>query len=446
MPTFSHHGLRLLLAGAFVLFSPSLAQCESIEDAVKKIKDRVELYLKSEGQNQLLIETFKAAKSSPNVNTKLFENQIREALKAGGLVTIQTQEDVVAGEVNWSLKGVMSVEVVGDVTETRVTLELLDGEERPLTSFNSFYQEREAEDALAQAKEEGTTPPSKPQINDRKLPEVKIDVPQDVPSLVGTNVDVQTPVQALLKGNVDVPAPKADTPEKTQELAKATADVRAIAQKTITAAIKSPSFHRLTNSEISASADSKFTMKISKSRNPDGPFQDAEVVDLNGRAFVRLQEGDYFRVHVVNRNSFDVGLELLLDGINSLHFAENKGTRESGKWFIAAESSGVVDGWFKKLGPGGITKFMISAEPDGVAASLGLNSGIGKIQANFYMALPVNRNTPLPIFVAASSKGAVAQGPPANFGGGLVKRDFSSGIPLACITVLHTHPEPSDVP
>ena len=178
------------------------------------------------------------------------------------------------------------------------------------------------------------------------------------------------------------------------------------------------------------------------------------VQNKGGKAFVDLQEGDFVEIAIQNDNDFEVALELLVDGVNTLQEAEQESFRTTGRWVLPPSSRVRVNGWF--INPGEVSRFKITNEIEGVAEKYGLKQKIGTIQANFFMCFqqPVKplpgESEVAPLFTVlgspAAKDGAFGRGPTDSFKGAIVQRVFDKGFPLATLTVLHKNPDPPGLP
>ncbi|MCA9051803.1 MAG: hypothetical protein KDA89_23860 [Planctomycetaceae bacterium] len=397
------------------------ATASSIDRAVENIAEKVAKYLKAEGQKTLFIKTpFETPVSPRGVTGKGVELKLREALTKLD-VTLQDENDLISGNVRWVLRGKLAVDPTGKSPITRITINLENANGTEVSELAERVDPTEIVDEL--------------------------DRTEDIPKILTTTAEFQQPVEQEIGKPADAPAPAVTTPEDRQREADRNRKIRDVVAGTLQNAVKSPKFFPVSTTEIKSDPESRFSLKVLVSRSERGPFQPAPIKDANGVAFVDRKEGDFLQVVVSNQNSFDVGLELLMDGVNSLHFAEAESTRTAGKWFIPANSRDVViDGWFERPGPQGVKKFLITSQLTGVAARIGRKDTIGAIQANFFLAFPED-NTVLPIFVAATGgRGAVGEGPRGGFNGSMVRRSFAKGIPLATIGLIHQNPPEPEIP
>ncbi|MCA9078181.1 MAG: hypothetical protein KDA93_24340 [Planctomycetaceae bacterium] len=144
-----------------------------------------------------------------------------------------------------------------------------------------------------------------------------------------------------------------------------------------------PTFHQTTNSIMAATSDSPYRMEVllrKESRLTPVPLE-----DFLGQAFVDLPPGVEYVVRVYNDSDIDVGVQLMIDGVNSLELSQNEAYRELGLWMIGAHSHGTIDGWH--LTNTRSLAFLIADIADSEAARLERDqSEIGTISAAFYPA------------------------------------------------------------
>ena len=272
-----------------------------------------------------------------------------------------------------------------------------------------------------------------------------LDGADDVAKVAATTVDNQSRVEAATGVSAEsTPTKLAETPAESARQAVKIRNIPTSLQKD---AITNPSFFADGPTRVRASSTSGFGLEIRASNTEVGPFVPVPVEDKGGRAFVNLQQEQFFEILVFNNESFDVGLELRMDGINTMHFAEGATPefREDGKWLIRAGTQGAaIKGWF--INPARVDRFIIKAEPDGVAAELGRPHSIGTIQASFFMARSPGQGPSQFASLFDQTRNAVGRGAPTEFGGTMETRVFESGQSLASIAVIYRNPTPPDLP
>lgn len=429
----NRHWLLKFFTVVCVVWTAQAANAVTLDDAIAFIAERVELYMADQGQQELFIETFTGP---PSINAKRVEQGVRDKLESKSKVKVIADPL----DASWKLVGNLAVDP-DDATRFKITVRLLDKNGAELTSFPKEFNEGKGNEAGAGADIPKETKDAKGG-GAGNVAQVEVNRASDAPVLASINADVQTPVEKIVGKAANAPLPENLDDAKRIE-------AKSAAKEAISTAFKKPQFFPQPNapSQIRASAESKFSLEIRVSKSPNGPYTPITPRNRGGKAFIDLKEGDYFEVQVTNGNAFDCGVELLLDGINSMNFSENPAIKESGKWLIKKESSGTVTGWFVRNGAQGIKRFLITSEPDGVAAKLGRPQKIGSIQANFYMAYTEDSEVPMFVALGGNGKGSIGEGVPTDFVGKIEARLFDKGLPLACISVLHSNPDPpADLP
>jgi hypothetical protein len=432
-PTLNCKRTAVTVALVLLVLFPSVASASSIDEVVDLIAKNVLKYMEDQvgkAKKELFIDQFKGPKTGAG---RLLETRIRQKLTDGGVEILQ--DDL---EASWTLTGRLATDTTGKSAIVSVRLGLLDSGGNSRVEFNNrFRDDEEVQAALKKSIGDSTLSNDVDAILDR---------PVDVEKLAATTVDNQTPVLTALTNASAAGATGGKADQATQ--AKKIRDIPGELQKE---AIANPKFFADGTTRVRASENSDFGIEIRVSASPAGPFVPIVVQDKGGRAFVDLQQEQFFQVHVFNNSQTqDVGLQLRMDGINSMHFAEGADAKfhEDGKWLIRAGTQGAaIQGWF--INSQQVDRFIIKAEPDGVAANvktLGRPHPIGTIQAIFFGALQVTEEPSLFAAAFGNTKNAVGRGVPVKFGGTMEKRRFEEGQSLASISVLYRNPSPADLP
>ena len=260
-----------------------------------------------------------------------------------------------------------------------------------------------------------------------------VDDSGEVAKLLGVTADLSSadPEEVAKTAGLEE-APKAGGEKETLEKTRAAA---------VSARVKNPKFFLVKN-EVAASEGGK--LRIEVIRTNGGGRESLPVSDASGFALADLSEDDTYAVRLVNDSAEDVGVELLIDGLNSLMFSSNEGYRKLGKWMIPANSSGVIRGWH--LGGERLSKFVIRPTPESELARLGKpTSEIGTITAIFYPAW-VGDNVPeveRTLLAGNAGRGGTARGPEITDGVRTVKRTFGK-TQLAIVSVRYVNPEPPE--
>ncbi len=430
--------MTALLFAVLVCMAPGSAFGSSVDEVVGLISKNVLRYLEDQGKKELFVDQFKGPKTSGG---RLLETRIREKLKADGVVILS--DDL---EASWTLRGTLSVDTSGKSAIVAVKVELLDGGGNSKAEFKKRFKDDPAvQEAIAESLPPGTATADADAL---------IDVPDDVNKVVPQTVDTQSKVEEKTGVPVETAktAPKAASTSGTPiasvvEEAKKILEMRAIPKTVQLDAIESPSFFADGQTLVRPSSKSGFGLEIRVSTSELGPFVPIVVENRGGQAFVNLQQGQFFQIHVFNNETFDVGMELRMDGINTMHFSENMTPtdRETGKWLILAGTKGAaIKGWF--IHPQRVDRFVIKPEPEGVAAELGRPHQIGTIQASFFQARTRSQGPSAFAAIFDETRNAVGRGAPVEFGGQMLERVFESGQSLASIAIKYKNPSPPDLP
>jgi hypothetical protein len=351
----------------FMTFSVQ-ASASSVNEVANLISKNVLRYVEDHEKKELFIDQFKGPKTSGG---RLLETLIRQKLKADGVTILE--DDV---EASWTLQGRLSTDTSGKNAIVTVTVELLNAHGNSIAEFKRrFREDPEVKAELVN---------SLPVGSDSSNIDAALNGADDVARIIATTVDNQSPVEAATGRPVENDA--TTTNGVTAEGIKKALVVRALVNRLQKEAIETPKVFLDGPTHVKASQSSGFGIEIRVSATENGPFVSVPVQSRGGRAIVDLQQDQFFQVHVFNSENFDVGVQLNMDGINIMYFAEGQARRfrEDGKWLIPAGTEAAVKGWF--IAPAQFDRFVIKAVPDGVAAALGRPHRIGTIQASFFMA------------------------------------------------------------
>ncbi|MCA9051856.1 MAG: hypothetical protein KDA89_24125 [Planctomycetaceae bacterium] len=414
----------MITAAVVAMFLPRTSvRATSIDDAVNLIARNVLEYLEDQGKKELFVDQFKGPKTSGG---RLIESRVRERLKTEGVTILK--DDL---EASWTLRGQLSTDTSGKSAIMAVQVELFDAGGNSKGEFRNRFRE----DIEVLKKLEESLPPEKEvkELDPRTI--AVIDGSNDVSRLAATTQDTQSEVEKLSGTKAEGSPQKLDgSPSVAIKKAQEIQRIPTSLQKQ---ALENPSFFADGATLVRASSASKFALEIRVSDNENGPFIPVAVEDKGGRAFVPLLQDQFFQVHVTNDGPFDVGLELRMDGINTMEFAEgtDPGFREDGKWLIKAGTrSAAIKGWF--INPTKVDRFIIKAEPDGVAAALGRPHSIGTIQATFFMARTTSQGPSQFASLLGNARNAVGRGASTDFDGTMEVRTFENGNSLASIALL----------
>jgi hypothetical protein len=338
-------------------------------EAVELITKHVVKYLEDRGIKEIFVDQFKGPKTSGG---RLLEVLIRDRLRKEGVTILKDGLNA-----SWTLRGQLSTDTTGENVIVAVKVDLLDGNENSKAEFKKrFREDPEVQAAILDSLPDGVENTEADALIDRLT---------DVLKLVPTTCDVMSKFEAEIGQKADAPA--STIAEEGAKDRERLTSIRKIPGQVLKQAIQNSSFLAVAGTQVRASDKSGFGIEIRVCPTVDGPFVAVPVVDRGGRAFVNLPPGQFFQVHVFNNEKFDVGMELRMDGISTMHLQEGvpNSERQNGKWLIRAGSQGVaVRGWF--INPGKVERFINKPEPDGVAASFGKPHQIGTIQALFFIA------------------------------------------------------------
>ncbi|MFG0333367.1 MAG: hypothetical protein ACF8TS_08405 [Maioricimonas sp. JB049] len=414
----------LLLLGG--LDAPS-AFASSLDEAVNTVTQNVKRYLDDKGENAIAVGTI----SGPNTGTgRLIETRLAASLKQAGIDVV---DELTA---DWELRGRFAVDPSGNFSFVALTVMLVDSQGVELSSFSRRFHEETAQQR--ELINSSNTPPDAPAGSDAG--QIRSGVPitetTDVAVLAGATTDLQSAVQETASTPVTAPVEEGATPTLPEK-----AKARNARDTRLKASLSKPSFHPVSPSTIAASDSSPFHVEILAAATPGESFTPLNVEkDGEGRAFVPLAEGNQYGVHVINNSPFDVGVELLIDGVNTLEFAENPTFRENGKWVIAAGTGGFIKGWF--INNTRVDTFVVTPDQQGVAATLGRPQQIGTITATFYTAW-VGHDPPAfeQLLAVGDGKGSTGRGKAEEFRGTILERHFGTQ-PLAIVSLNYNNPVP----
>ena len=114
-----------------------------------------------------------------------------------------------------------------------------------------------------------------------------------------------------------------------------------------------------------------------------------QPTDQKGLAFVPIQRGEAYAVRLYNLSTYDVAVDLRLDGLNMYYFGEKKDKKGSSALsyvIVGANTYVEIRGWFVSLNDS--DEFLIVPLKDSVVGKLnaGNPAEIGTITANFHRA------------------------------------------------------------
>ena len=386
-----------VLVAATAAAAPAAEDAQTIDGAMGKIAVDIAEFVLSEGFANVFVKEFDGP---PGTSAgRLLRDKLRERLKAEGL-------DVVKSTL-LAREGCLYIE--GD-----------------------FISDRR-ENSLAVLIKASVTDSTNESLSRFQHRVVFVDNVEEVSKLLGITADFSSAdaEEVARDGGLDAAASGKDEKEKLENTRKAVVAKR----------FEEPEFF-LVNNQVAASDGGD--LRIEVIRTTGGRSESLPVDDARGLALVGLEVNDTYAVRLVNDSDQDVGVELLVDGLNSLMFSSNARFREEGKWVIAANSAGTVRGWHK--GGGQSKEFLVVPTPDSELARLGKpTSDIGTITAVFYPAwsgddVPeVERTLQQQLAMRAGTK----QGADVADGVRTVQRKFGRSQ-LTTVSVRYVNPEPPE--
>ena len=413
----------------------------TLQNAAKLIANRVNEYADTREKNAILVASF----TGPNTSGgRGIEDEIRKNLKDVHKMEVLTKESEVEEKEGWKLQG--RLQIRKEKAQVVVKVSLVDHLGEDVGSFSEEFNSEETPGGkeIRQSQEAGELPA------DQKAA-LPIDG-NDATLVAGGNTDTLKKVADAVQERTGVPAGEVLKPIDAQpKPAQAKiGDLPPGLGGIIDAQVRKDAFVKpdfiAENAVVRPVPGSLFGMAIWASLQKDSGFKPLPVSNRNGKPFVDLQKGAYYRVQIVNDGPQDLGVEVLIDGINSLRFADDVSMRD-GKWVV--EPSGIkkspmlIPGWFKRVGPGGIDTFQVTDADGSVAVQLGEAHSTGMIQARFYTARPDTRPAPVidSLLTGGESRsgGFTGKGPPADFNSS-VKEYLFGAESLALITIRYDNP------
>jgi len=460
----THFALALAV---FVLTANAPAHAASLDEVIGGITTQVSNFLRSKNESSISIGAFDGP---PTTGTgRKIASDIKRHLEESGLTITDN-----ALEANFELRGEFRQNLDGPFPIVALTVKLFDSNGAEVTSFRDRFREstqtirQEARDNLdsvaqarsqaaeetagettAQTPSEDTDEPTSPETTTGesnstqqaspavviKDDEAPIDVSADVEKLTSPTVDVTRQVEQALGEGATVPESDAEISRELRQKAIAARD------KALLAALAKPKFHLDGESIVAADETSPFRIEILARPANGSEYLPVTIQDKSGLAFAPLQEGELYAVRIYNDADFDVGVELLIDGLNTLEFSEQPGFKETGKWVIRAHSSGTIKGYH--VNNETVDAFQIAARPTGpVQDRLANPDRIGTVLAGFHVAWPEDQTPPLVARILGQSRNLLTiRGPRIEAPSDTVERVFCKTA-VAFVGVRYLNPKP----
>ncbi|MCA9023593.1 MAG: hypothetical protein KDA86_00130 [Planctomycetaceae bacterium] len=498
-----------LLAILAALFAPQPASAaETLDDAVTNIANRIEAYLKEKNQLQINIRDFNGPPNSSS--GRKIKNLLEEELKKRTIEIAPFSNWEVRGDFEVSTEGRFATVVLITRLVNNQGAEVADFRQRVRDSIDDlgdvlsiaqpsgFDGESATVETSVTTETPGTSPPAGDPAGTTQpaaspddpagesnaaqagntqpaTPPAQTTPPAQNPPVAQNTTPTQTtpPTQP---GSGQSPPPAGGTPPAVGGTPPAVAGGTppgtpgvpggSVAQggtvsgvpstqerdQRLIDSLNNPGFFSVNETTIAASSSSPYHVQVKVLRAGSSDYETLGIREVgNGLAFCDLKEGDRYSIIVTNTAPHDVGVELMIDGINSLHLSEVPGFAETGKWLIRGTNanggvpySARIDGWYRN--PEQVYEFQVTSEPDAVATALGFPAKIGTITATFYGAWkegePVH---PLEAQLAAQLGAArglgTGQGAVIGSRSEISRRIFGTH-PLASVSIRYVNPDP----
>lgn len=277
----------------------------------------------------------------------------------------------------------------------------------------------------------------------------------EVARLLQVNADVQGAVQqATQLSSVTSPQANAAVTAEQKQAAVA-ARIAVVARATDPA--QGPHFVTRKNGAISATTDSPFEVRLratadnSNSQPGDGDYLPVEISERAGSPFAEFKENQFYCVDIINRSPQPVGVELTIDGINSLELCEVPEWKQAGRYVVNAGKMITVYGWLRDARTSARFE-LTSRKGDALAERLGRVQSLGVVAATFYTAKnPGEPEPPIEQLLAASKKTtelATKEGPLMTSAEAVRSLPKVFGVvALAQVAVRYRNPDPpGDLP
>ena len=422
----------------------------SLKLAAELIASRVHDYAKTRSKNTILVGTIDGPNTSGG---RALEAEIRQRLEKKGVSLLKDDAELIEKE-GWKLEG--KIITVKDRPLLLVKMQMFDHTNDEVDLFRTEFNKSSTDSDSATT--ETTAKITKEQQiipSENRSSNVLPITGTDAAVAAGATVDPSSDAQKKLGPGTKVFEPK------LQDALIAPG----LGSQLLTAAVKKsltdPEFHIVQGltlaaggnvedgTVVRASADSPFGIRIRRSRVEAGlPDKDYSAVKITTKVkmpFADLKEGDLYIVDILNQSPISIGAEVLIDGINTMRFADDPQIKKTGKWVIGHQSKLYpVRGWYRKQGDEGVQQFEVTDAKRSVAVSLGEAHKTGMIQVLFFSARKEGDPIVLADDLLGNGRGGFTGfGPKAEFRGEVQDWVFGNAI-LALITIRYDNP--TDLP
>lgn len=465
--------LPLLAVFAAMSLPAPASAAETLDDAITNIANRIQSYLQEKDQLQINIKDFNGP---PNTSSgRNVKNLLEAELKERNIEVAQFS--------NWEIRGDIVVSTEGRFATVALITRLVDAQGAEVGDFRQRVRDSidDLNDVLDIAQPPGvdlSSPTVETSVESSESPDSAVASSDSVSSGSASessaaqastgetatppvaSASSQTPPAANGSSSQPAGSSASSTPAGGGAVVSGASSSTSVAELPdsqerdgrLLASLNNPGFFAVNPTTIAASSSSPFHVAVKVKHAGSPTYEPINIQKVgNGLAFCDLQEGDRYSVVVTNTSPHDVGVELMIDGINSLIFSEVPGFAETGKWLIRGTNnnggvpySARIDGWYRN--PNAVDAFRVSSEPDAVASELGSPAKIGTITATFFGAWkegePVH---PLEAKLAAGLGNArglgTARGETIGSQSTIAQTHF--GVhPLASVSIRYVNPEP----
>ena len=423
----SRSGQALLLP-VFALLLSSAPRCLRGAD-LNSVLDRVAAELRAECLERdlktLRLGRFENAHSSAG---RRIETELIRRLEAAGIPIVGE------GAYEAEVRGELNHYDAGEYAAATLITSLYDADGDEIESFRRRLDAATDQSRADLAADLESQRPGDP--GNRLTSGAVIDNAQDVALLHGATVDVVDSVEKAIGEKLLPPKSGGIKPTKVSVRPQSQLIARVAVDRSIRDAIVKPGFHLREMTRLGSGAESPFRIELLVTeRGRSGPYTPVPLIDVDGRAYAELQEGQYYAVRIHNDSPIDVGVELNIDGINSLALSQVESYRRIGKWVVAAGGTGLIRGW--QTARGKEERFLVTTIQQSVAASLGRPQEIGMVTAAFYPAWTGDEPPPYERLVAGSTRRiATGRGPVVNVQDRSAVRSYGTE-PLSLVTVRY---------
>lgn len=452
---------NLLTTMVCLAMMPALASAGSLDEALNTLTAEIEKYLKDKNESQVGIGAF----SVPASSGRLIDRELRKKLEDKQIKVLDE-----ADLPKWTVRGSIEIAPGASQTVTALIAQIFNENNEEIKGFRQRFNDvtQEQRDKLEEqasksaakgseitpvpsATKSGTTPDaaSAPVVPKTPKEGAIIDDPVDVARLLGSTVDNEKAVKDRLK-LADVTGP---TPSRQLTLADKQLAIAARDQAVARSRSNEAAFDNRSNSVIAASDTSLFEVEI-LATSPGfsgvptrGDYAPVPIANKRGLPFAEMQKDQIYCVKVYNRSNRPVGVELSIDGINTLELCKNPAFRQVGKYFVDAQSTATFIGWL--VDDNTWESFKLTAEPEGVAVELGRVQKIGVISVGFFPTWSEGEPEPVfqKLFAGGSRSIATGRGPVQEANGVKGVRSNFGSEPLSIVTIRYRNPDPpADLP